>query len=99
MTGTPSNGRGPARAASGRVGYNRRLMLQRVVLDIPALHCEGCVASVSYALSTFTGIHDIEGDLMRKTLTVSYDLGSITPVAMKRQLEAIGYPVADSRDA
>ena len=72
--------------------------MNRVVLHIPDLHCDGCIASVAYALETFPGIHSIDGDLEQATLTVDYDLAAITPLAMKKQLAAIGYPVAGASD-
>ena len=73
-------------------------MIKRVALDIPDLHCDGCIASVSQVLETFSGISEIVGDLEKLTLTVEYDLTTITPQAMKAQLAAIGYPVAGARD-
>ncbi len=72
--------------------------MNRVVLRVPDLHCDGCIASISYALETFPGVHDVRGSLEESTLTIDYDLASITPLAMKAQLAAIGYPVADARD-
>ena len=69
-------------------------MLARVTLDIPALHCDGCISSVGQVLESFGGVHSIEGDLAARQLTVDYDLTTITPQAMAAQLEAIGYPVS-----
>ncbi len=49
-------------------------------------------------LETFSGIGEIVGGLEKLTLTVGYDLTTVTPHAMKAQLAAIGYPVAGARD-
>ena len=73
-------------------------MTNRVVFDTPALHCDGCIAAVGSVLEGFPGVHAIESDLSSLTLTIDYDLTSITPQAMKAQLASIGYPVAAARD-
>lgn len=73
--------------------------MNSVVFDIPDLHCDGCISSVSQVLEIFSGVHAVEGDLERLTLTVQYDLAAITPQAMKAQLAAIGYPAAGARGA
>ena len=67
-------------------------MSGRVVFHVPALHCDGCIASVRSVLEAFSGVHSVEGDLDAFTLTVDYDLAAITPQAMRTQLDAIGYP-------
>ena len=70
-----------------------------VVFDVPDLHCDGCISSVSQVLENFSGVHAVEGDLERLTLTVRYDLTAITPQAMRMQLAAIVYPAAGAREA
>ena len=54
-------------------------MTNRVVFEIPDLHCEGCIDAVGGVLDSFPGVHAIEGDLSSMTLTIDYDLTSITP--------------------
>ena len=68
----------------------------RVVFHVPDLHCEGCIASVRSVLEAFSGVHEVDGDLEAFTLTVDYDLASITPQAMRTQLADIGYPVSSA---
>ena len=64
-----------------------------VALEIPALHCDGCLASVATVLSAFPGIIEVEGRLADKRIVVRYDLASITPEAMAKQLAMVGFPV------
>jgi len=68
----------------------------RVVLRIPALHCDGCLASAAQLLQEFPRVHAIEGSLRDKELRVEYDMAQITPAAMSAQLGAFGYPVASA---
>lgn len=69
-------------------------MDDQITLRVPDLHCEGCVASIRSVLESFPGVRGVDGDLDAFTLTVRYDLASITPVAIKAQLAAIGYPAS-----
>jgi P-type Cu2+ transporter len=71
-------------------------VLARVVLDVPALHCDGCIDSVSQVLEEFGGVHAVRGDLHNRQLIVEYDLTAITPQTMSAQLSAVGYPVTGS---
>ena len=71
--------------------------LHAIILEVPALHCDGCISSVAQVLAGFPGVLSIEGDLERRELTVEYDPTSVTPVAMSAQLAEIGYPVAETR--
>ena len=67
-------------------------MDDQITLRVPDLHCEGCVASIRSVLEHFPGAREVKSDLETSTLTVRYDLASITPLAIKTQLAAIGYP-------
>ena len=74
-------------------------MDDQITLRAPDLHCEGCIASIRSVLESFPGVREVEGDLDAFTLTVRYDLASITPLAIKTQLAAIGYPASVAEDA
>lgn len=74
-------------------------MLTKVVMDVPALHCDGCVASVADVLLALNGVQEVAGSVERKELRIDYDLSSVTPLAMKQQMALAGYPAAASRDA
>ena len=74
-------------------------MDDQITLRVPDLHCEGCIASIRSVLEQFPGAREVEGDLETSTLTVRYDLESITPLAIKAQLAAIGYPASAAEDA
>ncbi len=74
-------------------------MDDQITLRAPDLHCEGCIASIRSVLESFPGVREVEGDLDAFTLTVRYDLASITPLAIKTQLAAIGYPTSVAEDA
>lgn len=71
----------------------------RVLLHIPALHCDGCIASVAQVLEEFPSVNVLAGDLAAKELTVEYDLNAVTPAAMSAHLSSFGYPVRSTRSA
>jgi copper chaperone CopZ len=55
-------------AAAGESGE-----LTRVVLDVPTIHCEGCVRAVEGALQDLDGVEEAEGSAETKRVQVSYD--------------------------
>ncbi|MCE2470217.1 MAG: heavy-metal-associated domain-containing protein [Dehalococcoidia bacterium] len=69
----------------------------RVLLDVPGLHCDGCISSAAMVLEVFPGVLSVEGDLSAKQLAVEFDLASITPAAMSAQLGGVGFEVAAVR--
>ena len=89
---------GSVALAPGRV-ILASAMDDQIALRVPDLHCEGCIASIRSVLEHFPGVREVEGDLETSTLFVRYDLVSITPLAIKTQLAAIGYPASAAEDA
>ena len=69
----------------------------KVTLDVPGIHCHGCISSTTMVLEAFPGVFGVEGNVMTKQLTVEFDLASITPAAMSAQLASVGYEVAAVR--
>ena len=47
--------------------------LARVVLDVPTIHCAGCVRAVEGALQNLDGVKEAEGSAETKHVRVSYD--------------------------
>ena len=72
-------------------------MQQLIILDVPALHCDGCIESVTSVLENFPGVFSVVGDLDALTLSINYDDSSITPDAIKLQLASVGYTVAGTQ--
>jgi copper chaperone CopZ len=68
----------------------------RVVLDVPALCCEGCVSSAAMVLEQLSNVQVVGADVDAHQLTVDYDLSLVTPKALVTQLAAVGYPVTRS---
>ena len=46
---------------------------KRLVLKVPTMHCEGCLAQIREALVGVPGVKNVEGDLVAKTITVESD--------------------------
>ncbi len=70
---------------------------QTVVLQVPALHCGGCIASAAHVLEGFPGVLSVRGDMAVKELTVEYVQESVTPTALAAQLAEVGFPVTATR--
>ena len=71
--------------------------MQRVILHVPALHCDGCIAAVASLLEELPGVLAVNGQLQEKILTVAYEQGTVSSVAISAQLAEFGYPVKSVR--
>ena len=62
----------------------------KVVMNIPGIKCEGCVATIEEALSRVEGIGRYKINLDSKTLIV--DPGTMDVDKIKEVLSDLGYP-------
>lgn len=58
-----------------------------------AIHCEGCVRSISATLRALPGVESVDGQPQEKEISVSYRSGAVGEADILRAVEAIGYPV------
>ena len=63
---------------------------ETVTLDLPALHCDGCLGTVRRSLEE-TGAEFKSGDTESKQITVRYDNERLSRADMVDTLEAIGF--------
>jgi copper ion binding protein len=60
---------------------------------IDGMTCQGCVASVTRALKTLSGVTDVTVSLNDKRATVQYDDTQTTPAALIAAIEDAGFDV------
>ena len=72
-------------------------MNKLIIFDIPSLHCDGCISSITSVLENFSGIVSVHGNLEALTLAVNHDDSRIKSEAIKLQLSIIGYPVVGTQ--
>ena len=66
-----------------------------VTLNIPAIHCAGCVATVGKALEPFGGTV-VTSALEAKRVTVQFDDERVRASDLKDALEDVGFPPAEA---
>ncbi|XP_047409631.1 copper-transporting ATPase 2 isoform X5 [Sciurus carolinensis] len=58
-------------------------------LGIDGMHCHSCVLNIEKNIGQLPGVQDIQVSLENKTAVVQYDPSQITPVSLKRAIEAL----------
>ncbi len=63
-----------------------------ITLQVPGIHCNGCVDSITTAMSRLAGVELVEADTSRKTITLAYDATQISLRQVEQMLEEAGFP-------
>ncbi len=58
---------------------------------VEGMHCNGCVRSVTGALSRLPGVATVDVSLDDKQATVAYDAAAVQPDAIVKAIEAAGF--------
>jgi copper chaperone CopZ len=58
----------------------------------PAIHCDGCAASIKRSLGRMAGIETVVVDVAERTVTVSFDPVATREEAVRERLELAGFP-------
>lgn len=68
--------------------------MSQLAVQVPEIHCQGCVESIRKSLELLDGFQDIEADVATKAVTVTYDEGRTGPEEVRERIEAAGFDVA-----
>lgn len=60
-------------------------------LDVPDIHCDGCVNRIETVLNREEGVRSASVDLDEKRARVTYDADTTTPDALVDAIEQAGY--------
>lgn len=71
--------------------------MEKIVLKVPTIHCEGCVGNVQRVLSGLPGVLAVEGDPQTKEVTVIRQEGTVTDDELAGGITAAGHVVAETR--
>ena len=58
------------------------------------MHCAGCEKSVTFALSRFPGIEEVNADWAKQSIQIQLGSDDIDPKLIIEELDWIGYEVA-----
>ncbi|MFQ6030327.1 MAG: heavy metal translocating P-type ATPase [Dehalococcoidia bacterium] len=69
----------------------------RVTLEVPSIHCEGCVEGLRTVLKRVEGVTMVEGDSEAKLVVVTHRNGSDTESDLREAIERAGHVVGQVR--
>jgi copper chaperone len=58
---------------------------------VEGMHCNGCVRSVTGAVSRLPGVEKVDVSLADKQATVAYDAAAVQPAAIVKAIEDAGF--------
>lgn len=64
------------------------------ILTAPKIKCEGCAQTITQALAPLPGVEDVQVDIERKKVTVTYEPATISVPRIKTKLGEAGFPPA-----
>jgi copper/silver-translocating P-type ATPase len=68
---------------------------EKILLSVPGIHCQGCVVRIREHLMVQAGVQKIEGDPVKKTLSIFYESQKIKKERIKELVAELGYTPAD----
>lgn len=61
--------------------------------DVPKIHCDGCVRTVTTALTQLPGVSKVEASAVTKKVLVEFNPTALDEARIHEALRAAGYPV------
>ncbi len=61
--------------------------------DVPKIHCDGCVRTVTKALAELPGVAKVEASAVTKKVLVEFNPTALDEARLREALQAAGYPV------
>jgi heavy metal translocating P-type ATPase len=68
---------------------------EKIQLSVPGIHCHGCVALIRDHLKMQEGVQKVEGDPVKKTISVFFEKQKIKEDRIKDLVAELGYSPAD----
>ncbi len=65
---------------------------KQVVLFYVDIHCQGCIDKIMHNIAYEKGVKDIQCDLQKKTVTVTYDANKTDVPTLQKAFAKIGKP-------
>lgn len=70
--------------------------MENVRLIAPAIHCDGCAASIKRSLGKLAGVGSVEVRVDERSVSVAYDPALVSPDSIKARLKLAGFPAQDA---
>ena len=70
-------------------------MAQEVILKVPALHCGGCVNTVTGTLEALPSVEVTQADAETKLVRVEFDESAVSVDQIRDALDEVGFSADD----
>ena len=70
-------------------------MAQETTLKVPAIHCEGCVNTLTGTLKTLPSVEVIQADTETKLVRLQFDESEVSVDQIREALDDIGFSAED----
>ncbi len=67
--------------------------MKKFDLLVPSMHCQGCLSTITQAVSEISEVESVNGDLETKTVTVYYRNHRDVPDKVRHAIHRAGFPV------
>ncbi len=67
------------------------MSMQTREFAVEGMHCQGCVKSVTGAVTQVPGVERVDVSLEKKTATVEFDAAAVGPAAIVKAIEGAGF--------
>lgn len=68
--------------------------MKSTVLTVEGMTCEGCANAIRRAVGQMEGVDEVDVNVVRKRVAVTYDEARATEEAIRQRIEEAGYDVA-----
>ena len=65
--------------------------MQKELFDVTGMTCSACSSRVAKAVASLEGVSDVNVNLLKNNMTVSFDEGTVSPSDIKAVVEKAGY--------
>jgi len=65
--------------------------MEKVVVGVGGMSCQGCVKNVTGALQALPGVQSVSVSLEQAQASIIYDAGATTPADFRNAIEAAGF--------
>jgi heavy metal translocating P-type ATPase len=62
-------------------------------LHVPSMHCQGCLNTITQAVTRLPEVETVDGDLKEKIITIHYRDGRDAPDKIRHAIDEAGFPV------
>ena len=74
-----------------RAPRKKEIVMEKITLRVPTIHCEGCVNGIRQTLGKLSGVQTVEGDPKEKRITATLQDGDIGRAEICKAIAEIGH--------